>query len=591
LRRHRTILLAAAAGVVAVLVAAGYTGYRQFAHPGAPLPFEHFNITRLTTSGHVLDAMVSPDGRYVVHSVGDASGQSLWVRQVRTDSNVNIVPTAPVVYLGLAFSRDGDYVYYVARDPRSAVAMLYQIPVLGGMPRRVLDDIDTNPTFSPDGTRLAFIRGYPSERSQSVIVANIDGTGERRLATAASPDFFPLDPDERAGPSWSPDGRSIAAPMGNGVTAVIAIVDVEDGSIRKLGTRGWYNARRVGWLADSSAVLVATAENSASYFQHQVWAIPVSGAAPRKITSDLNDYAGMSTTGAADAFVAVQISFTAAVWIAPSGDAARASVITNGGPAMDGVGGLTWTPDGRLIYFRATNAGSDLMSVKADGSESRTVVAGADANLHPAVTPDGKYVFFMSDRGHTNMDLWRSTLEGGDLRRLTSLKENDGVGRPSLSPDGRTVTYSNSGTVWRMPIDGGTPTAVTPRGVDAGNAMVSPDGRFFVCGYRPTITAARQLAVFPFAGGSPVRIVDMPPTALIQHTKWSPDSRAIQYVDTRGGVPNIWAVAVDTGATSQVTHFTDSGIFDFAWSLDGAELAVSRGNESSDAVLVSDARP
>ena len=246
------MVLAIVAGMVAVIAAAGYVGYRQLARGSTPLPFEHFKIARLTTSGHVIDAIVSPDGRYVVHTVDDGTGQSLWVRQVKTDSNVNIVPSAPVIYLGLAFSRDGDYVYYVARDPQSPMAMLYQIPVLGGSPRHVLDDIDTNPTFSPDGTRLAFIRGYPKEHSSSVVVANIDGGGERRLATAVSPANFPIDAFERVGPSWSPDGRSIATPMGDGVAAVIAIVDVADGSIRRLGTRKWYNVRRVGWLADGS---------------------------------------------------------------------------------------------------------------------------------------------------------------------------------------------------------------------------------------------------------------------------------------------------------------------------------------------------
>jgi dipeptidyl aminopeptidase/acylaminoacyl peptidase len=153
------------------------------------------------------------------------------------------------------------------------------------------------------------------------------------------------------------------------------------------------------------------------------------------------------------------------------------------------------------------------------------------------------------------------------------------------------LTYSTGGTIWRIPVDGGTPTAVTPAGVDAGNALVSPDGRFFVCTYRPAITAQRQLAVFPFAGGTPVRIVDLSPTIWSDHTRWSPDSRAIEFVDTRAGVSNIWAVAVDTGKASQVTHFTDGRIFDFAWSFDGAELAVSRGAESSDAVMVTDLRP
>ena len=229
------------------------------------------------------------------------------------------------------------------------------------------------------------------------------------------------------------------------------------------------------------------------------------------------------------------------------------------------------------------------MSIKPDGLDKRPVAVNVGANIHPAVSPDGKYVFFLSDRVQASMDIWRSTLDGSGAIRLTSASE--GVGRPSVSPDSRTLTYSTAGTVWRIPVEGGTPAAVTPAGVDAGNALVSPDGRFFVCTYRRAITAPRQLAIFPFAGGTPVRIVNLSPTISSGHTRWSPDSRAIEFVDTRADVSNIWAVAVDTGAASQVTHFTDGHIFEFAWSFDGAELAVSRGNESSDAVLVTDAKP
>ena len=195
--------------------------------------------------------------------------------EVKTDSNVNIVPSAPVIYLGLAFSRDGDYVYYVARDPQSPIASLYQIPVLGGAPRRVLDDIDSNPTFSPDGTRLAFMRGYPAEHSTSVVIANLDGSGERRADHRGVARLFHDQPRRASRPvvvarrtgdrhadgeqSWDARRRSSTWPTG---------------SIRKLGTKTWYTVRRVGWLADSSTVLAAVAENSAAYLQHQGVGVP-----------------------------------------------------------------------------------------------------------------------------------------------------------------------------------------------------------------------------------------------------------------------------------------------------------------------------
>ena len=334
----------------------------------------------------MLDAAISPDGRYVVHSVDDGGGQSLWVRQVATSSNVEIVPASNVLYLGMTFSRDGDYVYYVSRARGQPMGVLYQIPVLGGAPRRLIDDVDTSVTFSPDGSRLAFIRNYPDDRTSSVVVANADGTGERRLSTSAPPSFFPVPADERNGPAWSPDGKTIACVVditdAKGRHSEIAVVDAGDGTLRELTTRRWYSVRRVGWLADGSGVLAAVADTSSAYPAHQVWLAPYPGGEPRKITTDLNNYAGMSMTASGDAFVAVQTTGISNVWVAPGGDSAAALAVTTGGTTFDGLDGLAWTPDGRILYASLSLNGSyDLWTMKPDGSDRQPLVVNAGANL------------------------------------------------------------------------------------------------------------------------------------------------------------------------------------------------------------------
>src|SRR5437763_3726147 len=142
-------------------------------------------IIRRTNSGKVANATISPDGKYVAYSALDDAGQtSLWVKYVATSSNVQIVPPAgPDVIFGQStFSPDGNYIYYLRNERGRVSGVLYQVPVLGGTSRKVLENV-SRISFSPDGKRFAFVRRYVSEGEDAIILVNADGTDEQKLAT------------------------------------------------------------------------------------------------------------------------------------------------------------------------------------------------------------------------------------------------------------------------------------------------------------------------------------------------------------------------------------------------------------------------
>ncbi len=183
-------------------------------------------IARLTTGGKIGNAAIkgyasiSPDGKYVVFRTTELGKDSLWVRQVLTGSLVKIVPDLPGKVGGTTFSRDGEFIYYsmFEKDPRGT---LYQVPVLGGTPQRIMAGVTSAVTFSPDGQQLAFVRTEPQE--SKLMVANTDGTGERTIATRKLPEHFP----PAGGPSWSPDGKTIACGAetfrGNVLATVVSV--------------------------------------------------------------------------------------------------------------------------------------------------------------------------------------------------------------------------------------------------------------------------------------------------------------------------------------------------------------------------------
>ena len=207
--RRRPLAISAAIVLPLVALAAVAFGVYKFISRPQPTPFQTTKIVRLTNSGKVIDARISRDGTYLVYALSDAGKQSLWIRQVTTANDKMILPPAPVGIFGFAFSPDGRELYYAIKQNYDA-GTLYRIPILGGTPVKLLEKIDGPVTFSPDGKRMAFVRAsFPSEDQSALIVANADGTSEQSLVTKKKPER--LAPIFFAGPSWSGDGKLIAA--------------------------------------------------------------------------------------------------------------------------------------------------------------------------------------------------------------------------------------------------------------------------------------------------------------------------------------------------------------------------------------------
>ena len=160
-------------------------------------------MSRLTSDGDVTTAVLSPDGAYVAHVKDGASGSSLWVRQTTTASEVQIVPPADRDYLGVSYSPDGSYVYFVTYS--DVVGSLYRVPALGGAASRLVDDVDSGVGVSRDGSRLAFVRKDIDVGVTHLIAVGSDGSDPRTLATSGPDTIF-----DGVTPSWSPDARAIA---------------------------------------------------------------------------------------------------------------------------------------------------------------------------------------------------------------------------------------------------------------------------------------------------------------------------------------------------------------------------------------------
>src|SRR3984893_4289869 len=233
-KQHKFGLSTAIVIVAALIAAAGYGAYSLFLRHGAA-PFDNFTISQLTNTGNSQLAAISPDGKYLLRVASDGGKQSLWLRHVPTNSDTQVVPPADASFGSLAFSPDGNYIYFLkAVDKGNSIFDLYRTPVFGGTPQAVVHHVDTNITFSPDGKRIAYARGNDPEVGKfQLLIAGADGGSEKVIQDgplSAVPHYV----------AWSPDGRQIAESVARDLTSAIQLLDVLSGKSQTLaGFKDW----------------------------------------------------------------------------------------------------------------------------------------------------------------------------------------------------------------------------------------------------------------------------------------------------------------------------------------------------------------
>src|SRR5262249_48477735 len=198
-------------------------------------------------------AALSADGRYLAFVTLKERTSSLLVRQVRTGSDVVVLKDNPILIRNIAFSRDGDFLYFTNRDPDTQnYNALFQVPSLGGTPRKVLFDIDSAPAISPDGKRACFRRGFPQKGEDTLQVADLDSGEAKDLIRIRNPEFFVTDPD------WSPDGKTTVVGIESrrgGFGSRIHALDVATGSDTPVPGHDWLKVSSVRFMPSGRAIL------------------------------------------------------------------------------------------------------------------------------------------------------------------------------------------------------------------------------------------------------------------------------------------------------------------------------------------------
>jgi len=583
-RHHKASLGAIAAVVLLLTAAAGFGVYSLFFTARAQ-PFQNVKISRVSGTHNARLGAMSPDGNYLAYVLNNEGNESLWLRHLSSESNVQILPPQRVQFRALRFSPDGSHIYYShtqpVNGPSSQAYDLYRIPVLGGTPQILIKDIDTNPSFSPDGKRLVFVRANdPEPGKYFVVIANVDGGEEKAVFTGSTAQVM-MDV------AWSPDGKTIAGVyfehVQNSLVAVDSI-DPNTGNRKTMPGPPYTMLLSASWLPSGKALATTYANQETNFTQQQLGLVSYPDGKFRAITADTNNYTNPSVSSDGKTIAAVMHQLVRDVYVShgQKPDYSDVKQVTSGEPVQ----AVSWTSDGQLLVDQLPV----IRFVSTDGAVKGGITPeNGSAVFNSQGCSDGHVVFTQGAMKAFALNIWRSEADGTGLRKLTNGKNDQ---YPMCSPDGKTVFFVNLAVnaYMKVSIDGGEAQRLAPVFSETnGSYDISRDGKTAALGTYDFKAQRPNISLVSIESGMVLRTLEFDPRH-VGLVHFSPDGKGVVYPIREKGVDNLWLQPLDGGPGRQITNFSALKIYSYQWSQDGKNIAFVRGESPSDLVLIQDAQ-
>ncbi len=590
-KQHKFGLAAGSIAALIVLAAAGFGVYSML-HRSAPAPFQNFAISQVTSSGKAVVTAISSDGKYLLTVMDDKGQNSLWLRNILTASDTQIVPSSNTIP-NVAFSPDGNYVYFrKAENATNSDFNVYRTPVLGGTPQVVAHDVDSSFAFSPDGDRMAYFRANDPETGKlRFLTAKLDGSDEKVLHVEPL-HFLPR------WLAWSPDGKTIAYPdIPAGAFGAIGLFDVATSKIQTL-TFPDKNISALQWSVGGDGLFVTYRQKGPDLGRSQLGFVSLPDGRVRPISRDTNSYSTLTVSADGKTLATVQQKAVHNLFVLPGqgGTTPTASPLVVDG---EDISHFNWTPDGNLLTSDFTRL------VRTDAQGKNPVVLASDplaAMVSLSVCGEQYIVFPWAFHGGTNsIGVWRLNADGSHATQLTDGNDDFlGSGAACSGNHAWVYFFRDLEHIWRVPLDGSSkaepvPASALANAFQGGRGMgLSPDGKTLA--YLVELknleeqNGTPRVALLDVTTSSPPRLLNTNPH-IAAGPHFTSDGKAVAYPIRENGVDNIWVQSIDGSPGRQITNFTSEQILSFHWSADGKNLGILRGHTNSDVVLLQESKP
>lgn len=545
-------------------------------------------VETLVSDMDVKNAVISPNGKYLAPVKEKDAGQSLNLRQIENGNTIEIVPKINGNFIGAAFSPDSEQIYYSVYENsepnKFSVGTLYKLPIPGGASQKILSDIDSPPSISPDKNRIAFMRRNPESKETVLIIAEIDGKNERILAVRQGEEAF-----TNAGAAWSPDGKALSTTVNhfeNDKKSVqVAVVNVETGEQKIVSRQNWNWAGQTVWRKDGKGIIVAAYRETSPTLSDELWLIAYPDGNATYLNTGINGVSGISLNSESDSIVAIKTD-KLTCFLSASLDNFRKSnhISTRIGDACLLPFGADWTNDGKIVYSTAEDGNADIWTTNEDGGGKKQLTSDESAEIVPTISKDGRFLIFLSNRSG-KMNVWRANADGTNPVQLT---DNENVRDAIIAPDSNTIYYlaQNSEntfeTLWKISINGENKTQITAQMTKS--PRISPDGKTIAC-YFPNAKNKMSLTLLSSETGEVLRHIETPPNDNIPFLDWSKDGGKLFLILQERKVFSLWKLALNDGNAEKMREWENDAIFRFVISKDGERVFYEVGTEINSVVL------
>lgn len=541
---------------------------------GLPIFNEPFALEKISGSGKVYSAAISPDGKMAVYSNETGGKQSLWLKRFEEDGgNVQIIPPSDDIYYKLDFSPNGNFIYFIRKSKSDQkTGSIYRVSIFGGVPSEIVTDAMGWLSISPDGEKISFTRCFfrDDEFCALSIADARDGKNERKIAVRPRP--LRIGDNE-----FSPDGKRIVFAVGQSENAAsefgLTEIDLETGIEREFSPHKFFNIKYLAWLPDQSGLLVSASRIPNKHFL--IWKVSGSDVAP--LTKDSESYATLSIDRQANTISATQFKedFYLRIFNLQNRNVA--------GKTLTSAFTAVFAPGGKIVFSSPMSGNDEIWSMNADGSEQKQLTKTEADEFLPVAAPDGNSIFFTSNRTG-EMHVWRMNADGTNQTKIT---DHNGGMPMFVSPDGLFLYYlhGKDRTLWRVATAGGGEKLVIKK--EKNRFALSPDGATVVYGEKQD---AEKFFIFAsVADGETKRKIKYPDAAMKMHEiAFLPDGKAFIYILSEGDYENysLWFQTLEKPEPPRkIADLGSEEVTSFAVAPNGENFLVVQGSWKHDAVL------
>lgn len=546
---------------------------------------KQFSISKLTSNGKVSAATLTPDGKYAVFSQTENDGESLWLRQIETGSQTQVLKLKFIKYVGLTVSPDGNFIYATVFGGDMPDPQIWKMPLLGGTVEEI-KNIKTGAaiSFSPDGKRFAFTESRSALKETHFGIADADGSNKQILIRAKD--------DERSFPNfdtnpaaWSPDGKEIACIVeknsaDGGRKSTILLVNPLDGSEKYVSEQHWDYIGHLGWTdAENLAFTAYTSEP----WHGQIRSISRTTGETARITDDLNNYSWLASANGN--LLTVRENAASHIAIGEFEENKTRFEPREIYKESDYIANVAYGANNSILYSSSESGKREIWRINTDGANRTQLTVNANITFGMSVSPvDGSIVFCSTENNKHSLKL--SDAEGKNVRPLTDGAEDV---FPNFTPDGQSVIFqrglnNKTLTLWRCDLSDGKITRLT--NTQSSHPAVSPDGTqtayFFM---DKDVDNLWRIGLISNSDGTFLGKINLPAKATNRRLRWHPGGKFLLTVYNSGN-RNCVLLLPTIGETRELCGFGEGEVEWFECSKDGNQILISQSVMTKDIILI-----